>query len=437
MKNHLGITLLALSIASATQAADYVITAAQWDASRQAAVEAAGGTVRFAHAGAGVAVVSSERADFLDAIRTQPGISGAAPDRVVQWQQPTEVALSDAELDQQTAGNPFTNPLYALQWAPASVEAPAAWQLGYTGKGVRVAVLDGGLFDAHPDLAANVDVAASRSFVPGQAFNTDTGTFWHGTHVAGIVAARDNNTGVVGIAPEATIIGVKVLHAGSGAFSWVIEGLLYAADEGDADILNLSLGADFNRGDRDAAELVSALNRAVNYASRHGALVISAAGNDGYDLDHSGNLITVPAMSGNGVAISATGPMGWALGNDNGRRPSSYTNYGQSMIHVAGPGGDFAYPGNENCNVAGIVRPCWVFDMVLSTSRAGYSWAAGTSMAAPAAAGVAALIKQRFPDTDGAQLKSKLAQSADDEGKTGHDAYYGRGFVNARRAVSQ
>ncbi len=437
MMKRLGVVLSGLLAGSGAMAADYVLTAGQWDASRQAAVEAAGGTVRYAHAGAGVAVVSSERADFLAAVRAQPGISGAAPDRVVQWQQPTEVTMTEEEAASLSAGNPFTNPRYSLQWAPASVEAPAAWTLGYTGAGVRVAVLDGGIYDAHPDLAGAVDVAASRSFVPGQPFNTDTGTFWHGTHVAGIIGARDNNIGVVGIAPDATIVGVKVLHNGSGAFSWVIEGLLYAADEGNADILNLSLGADFNRGDRDAAELVSALNRAVNYASRHGALVISAAGNDGYDLDHSGNLITVPAQSGNGIAVSATGPMGWGLGATDFRRPSSYTNYGQSMIHVAGPGGDFAYPGAENCLVGGLVRPCWVFDMVLSTSRAGYSWAAGTSMAAPAASAVAALLKQRFPSADAAQLKTKLAASADDEGKKGHDPYYGRGFINARRAVSQ
>ena len=127
-------------------------------------------------------------------------------------------------------------------------------------------------------------------------------------------------------------------------------------------------------------------------------------------------------------------------------RFSSYSNWGTSMVTVAGPGGDFAYPGNENCTLpvgAGtLTRPCWVFDMVLSTARGtstagAYSWAAGTSMSAPAASAVAALIKQRFPNISVGELKNRLAQSADDMGKPGVDPYYGRGFVNAHRAVTQ
>ena len=148
-----------------------------------------------------------------------------------------------------------------------------------------------------------------------------------------------------------------------------------------------------------------------------------------------------PAESGNAIAISATGPQEWAYGETNYERPASYSNFGNSLVWLAAPGGDFAYPGNENCTVL-VVRPCWVFDMVLSTVRGSsaagsYGWAAGTSMAAPAAAAVAALIKQANPSATPAQLKTKLAQSATDEGKVGQDAFYGRGFVNARRAVTQ
>lgn len=110
-----------------------------------------------------------------------------------------------------------------------AVEGPAAWATGAAGKGARVAILDGGIHSTHIDLAANIDLGASTSFVPGFAFNQDGGSFWHGTHVAGIVAAADNGIGTIGIAPEATLVGVKVLHNGSGAFSWVIQGILYAA----------------------------------------------------------------------------------------------------------------------------------------------------------------------------------------------------------------
>ncbi len=311
-------------------------------------------------------------------------------------------------------------------------------------------MIDGGIYSAHPDLAANIDMASSRSFVPGPAgscetrFNCDTGTFWHGTHVAGIVAALDNTIGVVGIAPEATIVGVKALHNGSGSFASVISAILYASTEGRADIINMSLGAVFPRGHRDGAELTSALNRAVNFATRNGTLVVVSAGNDGANFDFQRNWTVTPAESGNAIAISATGPMNFASGATDFSRPASYSNYGNSLVWVAAPGGDFAYPGNENCtrpiaSPAGtITRPCWVFDMVMSTAGpAGYAWAAGTSMAAPAASAVAALIKQRNPGISVGELKNRLAQSATDLGKPGQDNFYGRGYINALRAVTQ
>jgi subtilisin family serine protease len=444
MRASLKVAIAALFAASAAgaHAATYVLHAPNWGAKQSAAVAKAGGTVVFSHDGAGVAVAESSNPGFMKALRASGAVAGGALDRVVEWTQPMATEpLPDAV-------NPGNDTFYnTIQWAPQSVEAPAAWGMGYTGKGVRVAVIDGGIHAAHPDLAANVDVAASRSFVPGAAgscevqFNCDIGTFWHGTHVAGIVAAVDNTTGVIGIAPEATIVGVKALHNGSGSFAAIIQAILYAATEGRADVINMSLGAEFGRNEEGAAELVSALNRAVNFASRNGALVVVAAGNSALDLDRTGNLIVTPAESGNAIAISATGPFGFGYGETNFSRPASYSNYGNSLVWLAAPGGDFAWPTNENCTLAlgasTLTRPCWVFDMVLSTSRAGYSWAAGTSMAAPAASAIAALIKQKYPGISVGELKNRLAQSATDEGKPGQDNFYGRGFVNAKNAVSR
>lgn len=434
---------LALSSLAGAEPKTYVVSASRWGAAQNAAVAAAGGQVVFQHDGAGLAVVTSEGPDFAAALSASGAVQRVDEDMVVQWQQPTNTVVLD-----EAAVNPNNDTFYTnLQWAPQAVEAPAAWAAGYTGAGVRVAVIDGGIFSAHPDLAANIDVASSRSFVPGFNFNQDTGTFWHGTHVAGIVAAIDNSTGVVGIAPGATIVGVKALHNGSGAFSWIISAILYAATPrsaggGGADIINMSLGAEFERGggNTGAGPLVAAMNKAVNYADRNGVLVVSAAGNSALDLDHTGSVIAVPAQSGSGIAVSATGPEGFGLGATNFRRISSYTNYGTSAITVAGPGGDFTLPGNAACTKltatgAPVTTACWVFDMVLSTSRAGYTWAAGTSMAAPAVSAVAALIRQANPGISLGALKNKLAQSADDEGKTGRDPLYGRGFVNARKAV--
>ncbi len=192
--------------------------------------------------------------------------------------------------------------------------------------------------------------------------------------------------------------------------------------------------------------------KAVNYATARGVLVVSAAGNAAVDLDHSGSLIQVPAQSGSGLGVSATGPVGygvgWPGGATNFRRPASYTNYGNSAIWLAAPGGDFVLPGSATCSIPrvppiGFVTfPCWVFDMVASPSgRVGglffTGWTAGTSMAAPAVSAVAALVKQAFPGISVGDLKNVLANTADDEGAAGHDPFYGRGFVNARRAVTE
>ncbi|MBO0801347.1 MAG: S8 family serine peptidase, partial [Blastocatellia bacterium] len=221
-----------------------------------------------------------------------------------------------------------------------------------------------------------------------------------------------------------------------------------------ADIINMSLGATFPKGggNTGAGSLIAALNKAVNFAGQY-SLVVSSAGNDGLDLDHSGNIISVPAQSGSGIAISATAPVGYAVGYPNGAtnysRLASYSNFGNSAIWVGAPGGDSAFtPTDQNCSIptvptGSVVEPCYIFDFVLSTSRGAdssttsYAFAAGTSMAAPAASAVAALIKQRFPNISIGELKNRLAQTADDDGKSGHDPAYGRGFVNARRAVTE
>jgi subtilisin family serine protease len=191
---------------------------------------------------------------------------------------------------------------------------------------------------------------------------------------------------------------------------------------------------------------VAALNTAVNFAASKGVLVVSAAGNDGIDFGQAFNFTTVPADSGSGLAVSATGPLAWAYGATNYTRPASYSNYGEGLIAVAGPGGDGAYPGNENCTMpvatGTVTVPCWVFDLYLSTSRGtsvngGYTWAAGTSMATPAASAVAALILGNNPGLSLGALKTSLFRATVDEGKVGHDEFYGQGFVNARVACEQ
>jgi subtilisin family serine protease len=431
----------------------YVLTAGNWGAKQDAAVFRAGGKVIFSHGRSGIGVVESASPDFAALALASKAFTTVAEDQVVQWQPP--VNGSDVLEAAVTPGNEtFIN----MQWNIKAVEAEGAWVAGFTGHGVRVAVIDGGIYDGHVDLVDRVDVAASRSFVFGKAFNEDTGTFWHATHVAGIIAASDNGIGTIGVAPEATIIGIKALHAGSGNFGAIIQALFYAVTplaEGGAgaDIVNMSLGAVVPKGGGHTgiATLCAALNKTINYAGRF-ALVVSSAGNDGLDLDHTGSLISIPAMSGSGIAVSATGPVGCAVGYPDGatnfRRPASYTNYGDSLVWLAAPGGDHVLEGNADCLVPRVptgnsLNPCWVFDMVISCVRgpdslyAYYGYSDGTSMAAPVVSAVAALVKQKYPFISVGELKTHLARTADDEGKPGHDPYYGRGFVNARRAVTE
>ena len=422
-------------------------------------VAAAGGTLTSSMTDIGVAVATSSDPAFRSKAAAIGGVRSVSPDRVVQWISPSErvgdeamEAAENFDLTEQGHAVGAHESFRGAQWNVDAISAPAAWNTGQQGLGARVAVIDGGIHATHLDLQANMDIARSRSFAPG-TFNSDVGTFWHGTHVAGIIAASANNIGTVGVAPRATIIGVKALHNGSGAFSWIINAIYYAATPmsrggAGANIINMSLGAGFEKNLDGAAELKNALSKATTYAYQQGVTVIAAAGNSATDLDHTNNLIFVPAQSAHVIAVAATGPTGFALGATNFDRPASYTNFGQSAITLAGPGGDFALAGNALCAIprrpagsGSLINRCWVFDMVLAPSRGvgtsigTYSWAAGTSMASPAVAGVAALIVGKFGPMAPAQLVAKLRASADDLGKPGNDDFYGRGRVNALRAI--
>lgn len=410
--------------------ATYVLTASKWNARQTRAVEAAGGSVLWSHAGTGIAAVTSDDPDFLESALDSRAFSGAAMDQMVEWQpQVRSLTMDEAGV------TPGDEGFFGLQWNMQAIDAPAAWATGSDGTGARVAVIDGGINDSHLDLSGQVDAACSASFVPGVPFNQDVGGFWHGTHVAGIVAAADNALGVVGVAPGATIMGAKALHDGSGFFSWIIGAILFTSDPTSfpgfagcerADVINMSLGAAFFR--HQVPGLVGPLNRAVNFAGSKGVLVISAAGNNGLDFGQLRDATIVPAESGNGLAIAATGPTGFISGSTNFRRFASYSNWGESLVTLAAPGGDFVF------------APGFPFDMVLSPcgglGGTFYCFAAGTSMASPAAAGVAALIVGNNPGISLGKLKNVLKSAADDEGERGNDEFYGDGFVNAFNAVS-
>ncbi len=406
--------------------------------------KAAGGNVKAKFDEIGTALVTAVSSTFVSDMSGEVGVEYVLPDVRLNWI-PNEGYQRVITMDQagpaasgitsQSIGDdePFFN---AYQWSMYAIDAPGAWDAGYTGAGVRVAVLDSGIDYTHPDLVPNVNTALSTSFVPYEP-GIDDGA-GHGTHVAGIIAAAHNEFGSIGVAPDAELVAVKVLDStGGGDFSWLIQGLLYADSIG-ADVVNMSLGAYLPRNGfttedgtevsaREISGLISLLTRVINYVWDNGALVVAAAGNDSADLGRDGPWIEIPAECGRTLCISATGPLGWGLDPTVSLdTPAFYTNYGMP-IDFAAPGGnvDFSlYPDGP-----------WWYDLVFSTYPGGWAWMTGTSMASPHVAGVAALIKQAHPNASPSQMERILRRTADDLGKPGRDPWYGLGRVNASEAV--
>lgn len=417
-----------------------------------AQVSAAGGTLTQVIPEIGVAFATAKGAGFQNrAASTIAGLEAVAPDLLIEWVDDPEVEGAPANL----GGTLADDELFSfLQWPLEAIDAPGAWAQGMIGTGVRVAIVDGGIYDNHIDLRTQIDRDASRSFVPGTAWNQDTGTFWHGTHVAGIVGAADNGLGTVGVAPGATLVGVKALHNGSGAFSWIINAINYAGTPlaqggGGADVINMSLGANLDEkakanGNKEAVrELKKAIDRATRYAWQQGVLVVASAGNGATNYDLAKDLLKVPAGNQHVMSVSATGPTNWASGNDNFAQLAYYSDFGKSLVDVAAPGGNYALAAVErnfaSCKVGFLVRPCYLFDgyfsTVRGTSTGSYNWAQGTSMAAPTVAGVAALVMQRYGTRNPAQTMAQIQKTATDLGKPGQDEAYGHGWVNAAAAV--
>lgn len=400
----------------------------------------------------GMAVVKPSTADFELKVSKLEGVLAVVPDLKVKWIEPSNYILTSKKFNKQS--NPpsigSNEPYFFYQWGMDAINAPEAWNAGYKGKNARVFILDSGIDAEHPDLAPNLNTSLCTSFVPGEGYNVAPGgDFSHGTHVAGIIAAADNEYGVIGVAPQAEIVAVKVLSefTGSGDFSWVNEGIIYAANNG-ADVINMSLGAIFSRSgfyldENDVLQKIPAVyiqqmilaqQRAVNYAYRKGATIVVSAGNEYHNADGDAYLFILPAGLQNVITVSATAPDYWYgslvanVTDPNLDIPASYTNFGKSLISIGAPGGDFDYQGLLN----------WHWDMVLSTTNEGFAWAAGTSMASPHVAGVVALLIGKNGGSMNPQtVTTQLLKTADAIDGNGISAWYGKGRVNAQRAVSE
>src|SRR5262245_33668133 len=310
-------------------------------------VSSLGGTVETLHQGAGIAVVTGLSGLGAAQLSRISGIAEVQADEIVTLAQPIAAANADAPAISDPSASSVANPASGLrfvwQWNMRAISAPDAWAAGGLGDaGVTVAILDTGIDYDAPDLNGLVDLSRSVSFIASD--DQVRATFFptrnnisdfngHGTNVATQVSSKA--VVFAGVTSRTTLIGVKVLgRSGSGPFSAILNGVLWAADHG-ADVANMSLGGAFAKA--GAGRLTSVINRVFNYAKQRGTLIVVAAGNEGADLDHNGNTAAAFCDMVHVVCVAAMGPA-TATGAVN--TPSFFTNFGRSAISVAAPGGN-------------------------------------------------------------------------------------------------
>lgn len=420
----------------------------------QAEIAAAGGEVRAEFAPIGVLVAASADPEFPNRVASLPGVldvgsdpflqlPGDPDDRFVALDPPVEPipvvpsGVAPLGLEDDIAANIY---YVAYQWDIKRVGGDAATWSIEQGAGVTVAVVDTGVYAAHPDIALNY--AYGKSFVditialpPGWILwdgGGDQDYEGHGTHVAGSIAATMLNGRIIGVAPQAQIANYKVMIAvlipagggsyyasGVGLSSWIMAGLMEAADDG-VPVANLSLGGTGLFTDPEDLAWFIAYARATQYAWEKGTLVVSSAGNDEEDYSR-GPARTSPSMTPASLAITATGP------SDD---LAYYSSHGAFNADFAGPGGDLSNPPLSYCLSSYSPINAWA-------PGARWVWSIGTSMAAPKVTGVAALIIAANPGITPTGVVRILERTAEDLGKPGFDFQFGWGLAHAYRALTQ
>lgn len=266
------------------------------------------------------------------------------------------------------------------------IKADQVQAQGFNGGGVKVAVLDTGIDASHEDL----NVAGGTSFVLYEPSPYIDGN-GHGTHVAGTVAALNNTTGVLGVAPDTSLYAVKVLDStGSGSYSSIVSGIEWATENG-MNVINMSLGG---------SQGSTALKEAVDNAYANGVVVVAAAGNSGSSGGRK-NTIGYPAKYSSVIAVGAV---------DRYNNKATFSSVGDEL-DVMAPGVSIqsTYPGNQ------------------------YTELNGTSMASPHVAGAAALIKSKHPNLSASQIHQRLFDTAI---YLGDHFYYGNGVIDVEAAAS-
>jgi subtilisin family serine protease len=387
---------------------DHTSSRAQASAARQA--EALGAQVD-TRSPAGDALVVSPGpgvagAAVVESLRDAPGVRYVEP--VVARHITTGFTATDAMLGARAptdvpAGGVRvslipTDPAYAGQWGLPRIGAPTAWDITEGSRETTIAIIDTGVDYSQPDLAGRIDTVDARNFSVSPATSNADDDSWkglgagHGTHVAGIAAAALNNAYAgAGVAPNCTILPVKVFDLNGNGDSYKAGlGVRWAADHG-ASVINMSYGgSDYTQFEADS----------IAYALGKGCVLVAAAGNNGTDFPE------YPAAFPGVLAVSAlTHPDGIA----------SYSNVGGDV--------DLAAPGSDIVSLAPVESG--LETMTLS----------GTSMASPFVAGSAALVRSATPTMTSVETVQQLVDTAEDLGPTGWDPWYGAGVVRADLAL--
>ncbi|HTY90924.1 MAG TPA: S8 family serine peptidase [Methanocella sp.] len=291
-----------------------------------------------------------------------------------------------------------------LDQAAPIVGAPQVWDLGYTGKGVKVALVDTGIDGTHPDLKGRI--VDFKDYVGGKTTAYDD--FGHGTHCAGIIGGSGaaSNGKYKGMAPEVQFIGIKVLGKdGSGSLDNIIAGLNYAA-KSDAKVISMSLGS---------TEHTQSMDDAVNNAVKAGKVVVVAAGNSG----PGSSTIACPADCANALTVGAT---------DKSDVIASFSSRGPNRDGTVKP--DVSAPGKDivSCRATGTNDGKAIDTYYLSMS--------GTSMATPMVSGCVALLLQKKPDLTVSQVKDIMEKTAKQLGSGVPNNDYGYGRVSIINAIN-
>lgn len=335
---------------------------------------------------------------------------------------------------------------HADSWALERIGAADAWAVHTgSGDGIVVALVDSGLDIAHPDIAANVwvnpgEIAGNGIDDDGNGYEDDvhgwsfaygiadvTDRFWHGTHMAGVIAARGNNgIGIAGVLWDARVQVVKSFDDfGNGTSSAIASGITYAADNG-ADVINLSFSF---RG--DASEIV---RDAVRYAHAQGAVVVAAAGNSNADTRDCnsgfapGLAVSYPSCFAESIGVASV---------DRFDAKTDSSNFG-AAIDVAAPGGDSADGSKDEDfkNILSLRSQFPALERHLQVDNE-YFRNRGTSLSAAYTAGLAGLLLSHRPSLGNELVRAILQSSADDVGAIGVDGTFGHGLVRADVALAQ